>query len=386
MAEEQMQNLSFSPEDLAGQERKAKRQDQAAAFASWLNSMSIRPDPNLPAQLQAARAARVEDLRKNRTVNMLEQAGQTELANLVKAGTLDAKSAASQMFQMAAQERQFEQQKELAALKSTDSTKMREYALAVQQGFKGSFVDYQQLDSRSPQLGTIPVGYELEESVNDEGKKVFRYRAIEGGPAALEAEKKEIAEKAKLTEADQSELTFNATGNRLINEIGKEDALIPATGLIGNIVANTPLGQRQVNVQEDLAVLEAQMQFGALAALKAASPSGASGLGQLTEAERKALGKTKFNFSAMQGPEVVQRNIRAAMLVRSYFKNGLMDKKTGKLRNATAEEFKKMLNGENPFTQESSGELLGDVQNYMSSLFPSKNIEVINGVTIEELP
>ena len=379
-------NLSFSPEDLAGQERKAKRQDQAAAFASWLNSMSIRPDPNLPAQLQAARAARVEDLRKNRTVNMLEQAGQTELANLVKAGTLDAKSAASQMFQRAAEERQFERQKELAALKSTDSTKMREYALAVQQGFKGSFVDYQQLDSRSPQLGTIPVGYELEESVNDEGKKVFRYRAIEGGPAALEAEKKEIAEKAKLTEADQSELTFNATGNRLINEIGKEDALIPATGLIGNIVANTPLGQRQVNVQEDLAVLEAQMQFGALAALKAARPSGASGLGQLTEAERKALGKTKFNFSAMQGPEVVQRNIRAAMLVRSYFKNGLMDKKTRKLRNATAEEFKKMLNGENPFTQESSGELLGDVQNYMSSLFPSKNIEVINGVTIEELP
>ena len=113
MAEEQMQNLSFSPEDLAGQERRNRRKDQAAAFASWLNSMSIRPDPDLPAQFQAARAARVEDLRKNRTVNMLEQAGQTELANLVKAGTLDAKSAASQMFQLAAEERQFARQKEL---------------------------------------------------------------------------------------------------------------------------------------------------------------------------------------------------------------------------------------------------------------------------------
>ena len=123
MAEEQMQNLSFSPEDLAGQERRNRRKDQAAAFASWLNSMSIRPDPDLPAQFQAARAARVEDLRKNRTVNMLEQAGQTELANLVKAGTLDAKSAASQMFQMAAQERQFEQQKELAALKGGKTMK-----------------------------------------------------------------------------------------------------------------------------------------------------------------------------------------------------------------------------------------------------------------------
>jgi hypothetical protein len=111
-------NLSFSPEDLAGQERKAKRQDQAGAFASWLNSMTIRPDPNLPAQLQAARGERVEGLRKNRTVNMLEQAGQTELANLVKAGTLDAKSAASQMFQLAAEERQFARQKELIDYKA----------------------------------------------------------------------------------------------------------------------------------------------------------------------------------------------------------------------------------------------------------------------------
>ena len=119
MAEEQMQNLSFSPEDLAGQERRNRRKDQAAAFASWLNSVSIRPDPNLPAQFQAARAARVQDLRKNRTVNMLEQAGQTELANLVKAGTLDAKSAASQMFQMAAEERQFAKQKELVELEAS---------------------------------------------------------------------------------------------------------------------------------------------------------------------------------------------------------------------------------------------------------------------------
>ena len=130
MAEEQMQNLSFSPEDLAGQERKAKRQDQAGAFASWLNSMTIRPDPNLPAQLQAARGERVENLRKNRTVNMLEQAGQTELANLVKAGTLDAKSAASQMFQRAAEERQFARQKELAGLKDDRTAAMKEYALA----------------------------------------------------------------------------------------------------------------------------------------------------------------------------------------------------------------------------------------------------------------
>ena len=67
-------------------------------------------------------------------------------------------------------------------------------------------------------------------------------------------------------------------------------------------------------------------------------------------------------------PDKVQRNIRASMLVRSYFKNGLRDKETGKLRNATADEFKKMMAGENPFGPEANAELLGDIQNYMGAL------------------
>jgi hypothetical protein len=151
MAEEQMQNLTFSPEDLAGQERKAKRQDQAGAFASWLNSMSIRPDPNLPAQLQAARGERVENLRKNRTVNMLEQAGQTELANLVKAGTLDAKSAASQMFQLAAEERQFARQKELLQLtKGSDTTDLKNFNELKKTNPNLTFEEYMKGKNRKP--------------------------------------------------------------------------------------------------------------------------------------------------------------------------------------------------------------------------------------------
>ena len=106
MAEQDMQRIGMAEDDLAMQESRAKRSDQAAAFASWLNSMRMKPDANLPAQLQAAQERRASNIRKNRTVNMLESAGQTELAKQVKSGAITGKTAVSQMFQLAAEERQ----------------------------------------------------------------------------------------------------------------------------------------------------------------------------------------------------------------------------------------------------------------------------------------
>ena len=106
MAEQDMQRIGMTEDDLAMQERRSKRSDQAAAFASWLNSMRMKPDANLPAQLQAAQERRASNIRKNRTVNMLESAGQTELAKQVKSGAITGKTAVAQMFQLAAEERQ----------------------------------------------------------------------------------------------------------------------------------------------------------------------------------------------------------------------------------------------------------------------------------------
>jgi len=111
------QNLSFTEEDFTGQEKSARRKDMAGAFAGWLNSMSINPDQNLPQVLQAAQLRRADKIKGNRTVNMLEKAGRTDLADMVKAGTLDPKQAASQLFAEAGERRAFERQKELADYK-----------------------------------------------------------------------------------------------------------------------------------------------------------------------------------------------------------------------------------------------------------------------------
>lgn len=379
-------NLSFSPEDLASQERRNRRKDQAAAFASWLNSVSIRPDPNLPAQFQAARAARVEDLRKNRTVNMLEQAGQTELANLVKAGTLDPKAAASQMFQLARDERQFAREKELLEYRSKFTktpTSIQEYNLAVSQGYKGSFEQWESLGKKKTEFGTIPAGYQLVEGTDSQGRPTYSMTPVKGSPDYVDEQKK--IEQQKLADQGKigSTLSFYSAGERVIDQIDNNPSIIPKTGVIAGLAKDTIFGQTQKNVAEDLAIMEAQMQFETLAQLKAQSPSGASGLGQLTDSERRALGKVKYNFDSLQGEEAIKRNIRSAMLFRSYFENGLLDPKTNTYRNATEEELELMTKGINPFTQEGGPKLIG-VERYLKAN-PSANVEIINGVTIEEI-
>jgi len=121
-------NLSFSEEDFAKQEKSVKRKDMAGAFASWLNSMSINPDPNLPQVVQAAQARRADELKNNRTVNMLEEAGRDDIAKLVKTGVITGKEGAAQLFAEANAVRAQQRAMELAKFEaSLTPPKMFEY-------------------------------------------------------------------------------------------------------------------------------------------------------------------------------------------------------------------------------------------------------------------
>ena len=183
MAEQDMQKIGMTEDDLAMQERRDRRSNQAAVFASWLNSMSLRPDANLPAQLQAAQERRASKIRKNRTVNMLESAGQTELAKQVKSGAITGKTAVAQMFQLAAEERQaqraaagraatiqaqreaadlaFEREKELLGLKAPKSYQYQQLAKdLLAQGIAGSEKEALQMALSQTKAGpTVQVSY-----------------------------------------------------------------------------------------------------------------------------------------------------------------------------------------------------------------------------------
>ena len=195
----------------------------------------------------------------------------------------------------------------------------------------------------------------------------FSLKNIKGGPAEAEAQKVAKAEESRGQDLIQKDFTFFGAGERIIDAIDNDPTIIPKTGIIAGMIADTPFGQKQKNVAEDLAIMESQMQFETLAELKRASPSGASGLGQLTDSERKALGKVKQNFNNLQSEDAIKRTIRSSSLLRTYMKNGIKDKRTGEYRNATDSELEMMVQGINPFGPDSGVAIEG----LPSGIFPS---------------
>ena len=337
------------------------------AMAVMAGSGDARLQPLIAQRAAGMKERRAEaktTAQANATADYLERIGQTDLANLLRQGGIDARTALT------------------AGGKGTKETAdIQEYRLAQSQGYKGSFADWQQLGKKRTEFGTIPSGYQLVEGTDDKGQLTYSMVPVKGSPDYVDEQKR--IEQQKLADQGKigSTLSFYSAGERVINQIEENPTLIPKTGVLAGLVRDTVFGQTQKNVAEDLAIMEAQMQFETLAQLKAQSPSGASGLGQLTDSERKALGKVKYNFDALQGEKAIKRNIRSAMMFRSYFENGLLDPKTKTYRNATEEELDLMTQGINPFTEEGSPRLIG-VDRYLGA---NPKIQVIGNVTIEEV-
>lgn len=343
-----------------------------AALAGSPNAQRFEP---LIQSVQAGRQARREDAKeqkklelaqkgRNATADYLDRIGQADLANLLRQGGIDAKTALSAGTQA-----------------SKDTADIREYNLAVSQGYKGTFENWQQAGKKSTEFGTIPSGYQLVEGTDDQGRPTYQMVPVKGSPDYIKEQERLKQQELAQTGKIGTNLSFYSAGERVINSIDNDPTLIPKTGVLAGLVRDTVFGQKQKNVAEDLAIMEAQMQFETLAQLKAQSPSGASGLGQLTDSERRALGKVKYNFDALQGEDAIKRNIRSAMMFRSYFENGLLDPETNTYRNATEEELDMMTQGVNPFTQKGGPRLVG-VGRYLGE---NPNIQVIGTVTIEEV-
>lgn len=337
-----------------------KYKDIAGNLAVAFNSMRLNADPALASTIKDIRTSRTEKQAKNKTLAYLEEIGREDLVSAIGAG-LSPREAIAQMFSEAAELRGFNRQKELIdykvgveGAKSTDD--IREYELAKRDGFTGTFTDFLRVKQ---EFGSTPQGYRLERGKDEQGMDTFRYVKVEGGPADTEAKQVQAAEEQRKKDQLQKDYAFLGAGERVITAIDKDPTLIPKTGIIAGMVSDTVFGQKQKNVAEDLAIMESQMQFETLADLKRASPTGASGLGQLTDAERRALGKIKQNFSNLQSEDAIKRTIRSASLMRTYMKNGVRDVETGKYRNATDAEIEMMVQGINPFGPDSGAVLEG---------------------------
>ena len=322
MAEQDMQKIGMTDDDLAMQESRAKRSDQAAVFASWLNSMRMKPDANLPAQLQAAQERRASNIRKNRTVNMLESAGQTDLAKQVKSGAITGKTAVAQMFQLAAEERaagraaaasarSFEQQKELIKLRQAATGQQLSSEEKLVNLYRNAYPDLSNAQILEMAMGgedKAPAAFQalkmqalaagLEEG--SEGYKNFMLTRGAGPEAAAKIEAKQVVQAPATVQKAQGALdaiTSILENGNLAGITGKYEGQLGTTG-----VGSAYFSQSEIDLIKDLENLEAKVFLEAFETLK--------GGGQITEREGIQAQRAMENLSRQQSPQKLQSNLR----------------------------------------------------------------------------
>lgn len=173
----------------------------------------------------------------------------------------------------------------------------QEYEQAVQQGFKGTLLDYQTALRRAgagsnsttiynKDYGSIPPGHRLVEGPDGVRLEALPVEALPGSPAAAEAADKFNKEMAAKEQKQ-------AVGDIVLDDIGRSLDLsrnaegMPSTGFFGAILQGAP-GTNAHNLQQTLQSIKANVSFDRLQAMRLASPTGGA-LGSVTENEGKKL-------------------------------------------------------------------------------------------------
>lgn len=259
--------------------------DIAGDLAVAFNSMRLKPDDNIVRAVESIRTQRTEAKARNKTLEMMAKIGRDDLAAAVQSGALTAKEAYGQMLADAAELRKAQAGGNLTA-------KMREYQLAVQQGYKGSFIEYQQQGGgKPPQVGSIPQGYELVTGTNEQGETTLRYVPIKGGPADT-TKQDEAARERTLRTAGVITGAIDKIQDKL------KTTTLPVAGFVGGNLAQIK-GTNAYSVKALVDTIKANIGFETLAQMRKESPTGGA-LGQVSNQEIGFLQATLANLDQGQ--------------------------------------------------------------------------------------
>jgi hypothetical protein len=218
------------------------------------------------------------EAQKNKTLEYLQQSN-PELAALMEAGM-----SGSEALGLA-----YKAQQPPKAEKPTSA--IQNYNFAVDQGFDGSFVDWQTGQKRAgatnvnvnnaSEVGTIPQGFEL---FTDPETGARSMRPVTGGPEDPTKfnEKKAANEAQKATVARQAiaDIKGKLSQGGLLN--------MPEVGVVGSRLADMGLNQEAVDVKRKLETLQSVVSFDRLQQMREASPTGGA-LGAVSERELALL-------------------------------------------------------------------------------------------------
>jgi len=201
--------------------------------------------------------------------------------------------------------------------KQTDD--IAEYQFARQNGFQGSFMDFQQQvkgASAPRSVGTIPPGMQLVSGPDG----AMRMEPIPGGPAEQEAMAAQSANQSKMEGETQKAQIASTAVDRILQKIDKPKGMfdLPEVGIIGGRLADANINQEAIDVKNDLATLQSIVSFDRLQAMRDASPTGGA-LGAVSERELALLQSSLGALNQYSSPEQLRETLTFIKSVMDKF-------------------------------------------------------------------
>ena len=193
--------------------------------------------------------------------------------------------------------------------KPTDD--MREYQLAQQQGYQGTFQDYMVGMKRAgapSNIGSIPPGYQV---VYDDQGRPASMQPIPGSPVDMETQ-------AAQQKAENREADMKRQSDLMLDEIDRamkvmDTGILPDTGF-GAMLSSVP-GTDAKALAGLLETIKANISFNKIQEMRANSPTGGA-LGNVSDRDMKTLAAVAGSLDQSQDAEQLRYNLER--LRRTY--------------------------------------------------------------------
>lgn len=183
---------------------------------------------------------------------------------------------------------------------------IRKYQFAVNQGYRGSFMDFEKELKRAGamniDMGTIPPGYR---AIRDADGRVI---AVEPLPGSKDARAAADADRKAAAAGEQKDRYADVVTTDIDRAIKAIDGgILPTTGFLGEKLKGVG-GTGAHDLDALLTTIRANIGFDRLQALRDASPTGGA-LGQVSDFENRQLQATLGNLEQSQSAKQLKENL-----------------------------------------------------------------------------
>lgn len=276
------------------------------SMSSFPNEAAIR---SLESRVSTARERRREQDQINKTIAFFEKANMPQLAELARVSPTAAINAYGQMVKPA-----------------TEGEAIKQYRLAVEQGFKGTFMDYKTALAKAGSSSiTVGDGYKVAGDYvltpDPSSPAGVRFVPIPGSKAAIAAEAEKTRSGTVAAQQEQKESVVTKSIDRLINMLDTKGIFnLPEAGIVGNMLGNLGINQEAVTFRNELMTVQSNVAFDRLQQMREASKTGGA-LGAVSERELDLLMAAYGNLQQSTDPKILRENLEDIKRIMTKIEN-----------------------------------------------------------------